>query len=107
MAGMKSLPLLTRPSAWLPMLFALGALTLPFLLVAILGPDPTGDEGAAAHTWQLLMAAQAVAIVFFLAKWLPREPKQTLTVFALQAFVFIIPMIPVYMLEHGMLGPAR
>jgi len=104
---MKSLPLLKRPSAWMPMALALGALTLPFLALAVFGPDPAGDEGAAAHTWQLLMAAQALAIVFFLAKWLPREPKQALKVFALQAFVFIIPMIPVYLLEHGMLGPAR
>ena len=101
------LPLLKRPSAWMPMLFALGALTLPFLALAVFGPDPTGDEGAAAHTWQLLMLAQAIAIVFFAAKWLPREPKQALMVLALQAVVFIIPMIPVYMLEHGMLGPAR
>jgi len=102
-----TLPLLKRPSAWIPMVLALGALTLPFLALAVFGPDPAGDEGAAAHIWQLLMAAQAMAILFFVAKWLPREPKQAVIVFALQALVFIIPCIPVYMIEHGMLGPAR
>jgi len=102
-----TLPLLKRPSAWMPMLFALGALTLPFLALAIFGPDPAGDEGAAAHTWQLLMLAQVIAIVYFLACWLPKQPKQALIVFTLQVLVFIIPCIPVYMIEHGMLGPAR
>src|SRR6185312_512560 len=100
MAGM-TLPLLKRPSAWMPMLLALGAVTLPFLAVAIFGPDPVGDEGAGVHTWQLLMLAQVIAIVFFLARWLPKEPKQTLMVFALQALAFMVPLVPVWLIEHG------
>ena len=96
-----TLPLLRRPSAWLPMALALGALTLPFLAVAVFGPDPVGDEGAGAHTWQILMALQVPAIVFFLAKWLPREPKQAMIVFGLQVIAFLIPFVPVWIIEHA------
>ncbi len=101
MLSAMTLPLLRRPSAWLPIALAAGALTLPFLALAVFGPDPTGDEGAAAHTWQLLTALQIPAIVFFLAKWLPKEPKQALMVFGLQALAFLIPFVPVWIIEHA------
>ena len=66
------LPLLKRPSALLPIGLAAAALTLPYILVTIFGPDPTGDEGVGAHSWQLLMLLQVPAILFFLAKWAPQ-----------------------------------
>jgi hypothetical protein len=93
-----ALPLLKRPSALLPIGLALAALTVPYILVAILGPDPAGDEGAGAHTWQLLMAAQIPAILFFLVKWAPDEPKQAVIVLALQIAAFLAAAAPIFIL---------
>jgi hypothetical protein len=93
-----TLPLLKRPSALLPIGLAAGALTLPYLALMVFGPDPVGDEGAAAHTWQLLMAAQIPCIIFFLGKWAIREPKQTTIVFALQVTAFLAAAAPVFIL---------
>jgi hypothetical protein len=57
------------------------------------------DEGAIAHLWQLLMAGQMPALAFFLIKWLPRAPKQTLYVLMLQATAVLAAMAPVYFLN--------
>ena len=90
------LPLLKRPSALLPIGLAAAALTLPYILVTIVGPDPTGDEGVGAHSWQLLMLLQVPAILFFLAKWAPQEPKQAAMVLALQVAAFLAAAFPVF-----------
>lgn len=93
-----TLPLLTRPSALVPIGLAAAALTLPYILVAIFGPDPAGDEGIGAHSWQLLMFLQLPAIAFFLAKWAPREPKQAMVVLGLQIAAFLAAVAPVFLL---------
>jgi hypothetical protein len=90
--------LLKRPSALLPIGLAAAALTLPYILVAIVGPDPTGDEGVGAHSWQLLMVAQVFAILFFLAKWAPVEPKKTIAVLGLQIAALLAAAAPVFLL---------
>jgi hypothetical protein len=92
------LSLLKRPSALLPLGLAAAALTLPYILVAIFGPDPTGDEGVGAHTWQLLMLAQAVSIVVFAAVWLPRTPGPALAVIGLQVLAAFAAAAPVFLL---------
>jgi hypothetical protein len=94
-----TLPLLKRPSAWLPIGLAAAALTLPWIALAVFGPDPAGDEGVAAHLWQLFMLAQVPSIVFFLAKWAIREPKQTAIVFGLQVAAFVAAAVPVFLLD--------
>jgi len=93
-----TLTLLKRPSALLPIGLAAAALTIPYLLVLMLGPDPTGDEGAGAHSWQLLMLLQVPAILFFLAKWAPQQPKQAAIVLALQVAAFLAAAAPVFLL---------
>jgi hypothetical protein len=92
------LALLKKPSALLPLLLAAGALTLPYLIVLIFGPDPTGDEGSAAHTWQLLMVGQLACILVFLAKWAPREPRHAMVVLGVQVAAFLAAAAPVFLL---------
>ena len=60
---------------------------------------PAPDKGAFAHIWQLLMAGQLPILAFFAIKWLPRPPKQTLYVLALQAGAVLAAMAPVYFLH--------
>jgi len=91
--------LLKKPSALAPIGLALGALTIPYVLVLIVGPDPTGDEGAAAHTWQLLMLLQVPAILYFLARWAPAQPRQAAFVLGLQILAFLAAAAPVFLLH--------
>ncbi len=82
-----NLSLTKRPSAYLPVAMSLVALALVLGYVAVYGYKNSSqpqDEGAAAHLFQLLMVLQAPIILFFALKWLPREPREALTVLALQ-----------------------
>ena len=94
-----------HPSAFLPMAMSLTALTM--LGGAYIFGLATGhgglvrepDEGAIAHLWQLLMAGQLPVLAFFAIKWLPRAPRQTLCVLALQAGAALASMAPVFFLN--------
>ena len=57
------------------------------------------DEGAAAHTWQLLIALQLPLIVIFLATAEWRRPLGVLKVLGLQAAALALAMAPVAMLR--------
>ena len=88
-----------RPSAFLPMAMSLTALAV-LGIAAISGAlVPQADEGAFAHIWQLLMAGQMPVLAFFAIKWLPRAPRQTLYVLALQVGAALAAMAPVYILH--------
>jgi len=93
-----------RPSAFIPVAMSLTALTmLAFVLIGEIIQNGhiirEADEGAVAHLWQILMAGQLPVIAFFAIKWLPRAPKPTLLVLALQAFTALASMAPVFLLK--------
>ena len=56
------------------------------------------DEGASTHIWQLLMAGQVPIMAYFLVRWLPRAPLQTLSVTALQVAAALGALAPVFFL---------
>jgi hypothetical protein len=85
-----------HPSAFLPMAMSLTALTIVLIHIALFGHAREADEGTAAHLWQILMAGQVPVLAFFLIKWLPRAPRQTLFVLALQAGTLLASLAPVY-----------
>lgn len=94
--------LLARPTAYAPMAMSLAALALVLTYLARYGPvpeNPQGDEGAAAHTFQLLLAAQLPVIAVFAATWLPRAPAGALKVLALQALAGLAALAPVLYFE--------
>ncbi len=94
-----------KPSAFLPLAMSLTALVL--LGGAYIFGLATGhgglvrepDEGAIAHLWQLLMAGQLPVLAFFAIKWLPRAPRPTLYVLALQTAGVLAAMAPVFFLH--------
>jgi hypothetical protein len=65
---------------------------------AVFGIVHEGDEGAAAHVFQILMVAQVPVIAFFTAKWLPRSPGQALRVLALQVAGVLVAFACVHLL---------
>lgn len=93
------LDLLKKPAAWIPLVLSVGALTLPWVWVLLFGSDPTGDEGGAAHIWQVLMAAQVLAIAYFAVRYLPQQPKQTLLILILQIAAILAAAAPVFILK--------
>ena len=90
---------LRQPSALVPIAMSVAALALVLGNVAIFGVVRETDEGAVAHIWQLLMAGQMPVIAFFAIKWLPRAPRPTLVVLALQGGAALAAMAPVFFLN--------
>lgn len=88
-----------KPSAVLPMAMSLAALGVVIGQIALAGVAHQADEGAAAHSWQLLMVTQMPVLLFFAVKWLPKAPRQTLCVIALQAIAAVAAMAPVFLLK--------
>lgn len=79
-----NVPSIKQPGAWLPLAMSFAALTLVIGHAAIFGIVHEGDEGTAAHIFQLLMVVQMPVVAFFAIKWLPQAPRQTLQILALQ-----------------------
>ena len=89
--------MLKHPSAFLPVAMSLGALATVLVFVALHGTAPQADEGAAAHIWQLLMAAQVPIVFFFALKWLPRSPRQAVPILGLQVGAALVAAMPVFL----------
>ena len=85
-----------RPSALIPVVMSLTALALVLGHISLYGHAREADEGATAHLWQLLMAGQLPVLIFFAIKWLPRAPRQSLYVLALQAGAVLASLAPVF-----------
>ena len=96
---MKFSTLLKKPSAFLPVAMSLAALATVLIHIVFYGVAREADEGAAAHIFQLLMIAQVPIVAFFAIKWLPRFPRQTLLVLALQAVAGLAALAPVFFLK--------
>ena len=91
--------LLRFPSAFLPVAMSLGALAIVLIYLVMHGPAPQPDETAAAHLWQLLMAAQVPIVLVFAFKWLPRSPREAAPVLVLQLVAALAAMAPVFLLH--------
>jgi hypothetical protein len=91
--------LFKRPSAFLPIVMSLIAVTVVGIHIAAYGTAAQRDEGGAAHLWQLLMTAQVPVVAFFMIKWTPRVPRAALPVFAVQLAAALAALAPVYFLK--------
>jgi len=90
--------LIKRPSAFLPMAMSIATLLMLGIVAASHGLVREADEGTVAHLWQMLMAGQLPLLACFLIRWLPRLPRPTACVFALQITAALAAMAPVYFL---------
>ncbi len=96
---MSPLTVLKHPSGFLPVVMSLAALAAVLVFLALHGPAPQPDEGAAAHIWQLLMGGQVPIAVFFAIKWVPKAPRQAVPILALQVAAALAAMAPVFLLH--------
>ncbi len=88
-----------QPGAFLPIAMSLAALALVLVYLALFGVVHEADEGAVAHIWQLLMAAQIPIIAFFAIKYLWQRPKQAVLILALQIVAALAACAPVFFLK--------
>jgi hypothetical protein len=95
---MTMLRLLKRPLGFVPVLLSAVALAAIALQLARHGTAPQPDENAAAHVWQLVMAAQLPLLAIFAVKWLPEAPKPAAGVLAVQLAAILAAMAPVALL---------
>lgn len=93
-----NLSLLKKPSAYLPLAMSLAALSLVLGHAAVFGIVHEADEGAAAHIWQILMAAQLPFVAYFILRWAPQQLKETFQVLALLAGTWLANFAAVYWL---------
>ena len=91
--------LLKKPSAWLPVAMSVVALALVAGELALYGIERGGDEGAVAHTWQLLMAGQVPLIAYFAINWLRQAPRQAALIVILQVAAGMAALAPVWLLH--------
>ena len=91
-------PSIKQPGAFLPVAMSLAALAIVLGHAAKYGIVHEADEGAAAHIFQILMAAQVPVVAFFAIKWLPQAPGRALRVLALQAAAGIAAFAAVFFL---------
>lgn len=88
---------LRKPSAWIPIVLSVAILGMMSLyIIGILPPEPTNDEGAMAHLFQIWAVLEFFAIIFFAFKWLAREPQEAWKVIAFQIGLAIIPFAIVF-----------
>ena len=91
--------LVRQPTAFLPLLMSVAALSVVLVTLTFFGIHRQADEGTSAHLWQMLMAGQLPILTFFILRWWRRAPKQTMVVFALQATAFLLSLAPVFLLH--------
>ena len=80
------------------MVLSIAALSVVLLRLATVGVAPQADEGAFAHTWQLLMVCQVPGITWFAVRWLRKAPRMTLRVVGIQLALALAALAPVYLL---------
>lgn len=97
-----NVPTMKQPCAFLPLAMSFAALAIVLGHAVLFGIVHEADEGTAAHLFQLLMAAQVPVVAFFAIKWLPRAPRQTQQVLALQAGVALTAIAAVYFLTENL-----
>jgi len=90
--------LIKHPSAYFPVVMSLTALALVLGHAAIFGVVHEADEGAAAHIFQILMAAQVPIVAYFLIRWFPSRRRESARVLALLVGLWIAAFVVVYWL---------
>ena len=93
-----SIALIKHPSAYLPLAMSLAALALVVGHAAVYGVVHEADEGTAAHVFQILMVAQLPIVAYFVIKWLPRRPRESLMILALLGGEWLAAFAGVYWL---------
>ena len=67
--------------------------------LGVAGTARQADEGTAAHSFQLWLVIEVVAVAAFAVQWLPRRPTAALGVLVIQILCAIAACAPVFYLR--------
>jgi hypothetical protein len=98
----RALVILREPTAWVPIAIALGALLFVLGFAAFGEVTAHQDEGTPARLFQLALLIQAVIMVVFAVRWLPRAPREAGIILALQVAAAAVPVIVISLLEASL-----
>lgn len=93
-----NLSLVKKTSIYLPLMMSTAAFLLVVSHAAVFGITHDTDEGAAAHTWQILMAGQLPFVAYFVIRWLPNQFTASIQVLTLLAATWLANFAAVYWL---------
>ena len=98
--------LIRRPIAWLPFLLSASALALIVGYLVAAGPvtPGSGEEGAPARLFQLILLAELAAIGMFAVRWLPEAPRPASRILAAQVVLAALPIVLITVLEASARG---
>lgn len=90
--------LLMKPSAFIPLLMSVTALSMVLVHWAIFGIVQETDEGTLAHIFQILIVAQIPVALYFFISWVNKKPKETFLIVVLQVVALLVAIVAVYFL---------
>jgi hypothetical protein len=79
-----TISIIKLPIVWIPLVMSFAALALVLSHAAIYGVSRSADEGSTAFVSQVLMATQLPFLIYFVIRWLPRQPRETVQVILMQ-----------------------
>lgn len=79
---------------------SLTVLTVMLIFITIYGvPVREPDEGTGVHLFQIWLALEVLAVIFFAFTWLPKAPKHAVFILVLQVGAALLPMSIVFFLN--------
>jgi hypothetical protein len=91
--------MLRHPTAFVPIAMSFGALAMVAWYLASYGTGPQPDEVVQVRLWQLLVVGQLPIVAYVALRYLPRAPRPTLVVLALQLGAAVLAVAPVALLD--------
>lgn len=92
--------LFKKPTAWVPIALSLAMMIVEYLyLFGVVPQGPVGDEGTAAHLFQIWFVLEIILVPVFATLWLPRRTRPALGVLAVQVILFLVVCFPIFYLQ--------
>ena len=88
--------IIKQPSAWVPIVMSVAMLAFILIYIVMFGIVYHEDEGTPAHIFQLWLVIEVFLIAYFVIKWLPQKPKETLIVLVIQIVAVLAACFPVF-----------
>ncbi|MFA5954484.1 MAG: hypothetical protein WC817_03060 [Patescibacteria group bacterium] len=88
--------LLKKPSAWIPIVIPLLFFAYIVIAISFFEIVREKDEGVGAHLFQLWLLIEPFMVGYFAIRWLPRAPKQAVTILVIQVLAALLPISTVF-----------
>ena len=91
--------ILRKPSAWIPIAIPVAFFAYVAVYASFFEIVRESDEGVGAHLFQIWLVLEPFMLGYFAFTWVPRAPRQALSILALQIIAAVMACAPVYLLK--------